>query len=111
MKGVDRAGMSLFLTFFAALLLLGSLSAAKSPPVSGCSMGGSMDGSLPDDHEKMDCCTPDCTMASAAALPGSVPLCALVIGPDRDLTWIKAADRLPSVVLHSDDPPPRTYFS
>lgn len=103
--------MRLLLTIFAALLLLGSPGAAKSPPVSGCSMGGSMDGGAPDDHAKMDCCTPDCTMASAAALPGSVPLSALVIDPDRDLTWVKAADRLPSVVLHSDDPPPRTFFS
>lgn len=103
--------MRLFLTVFAALLLLGSPGAAKSPPVSGCSMGGTMDTGAPDDHAKMDCCTPDCTMASAAALPGSVPLGGGVFGPDRDLTWVKAADRLPSIVLRGDDPPPRTFFS
>ena len=103
--------MRLFLIIFAALLLLGSPGAAKSPPVSSCSMGGTMDGGAPDDHAKMDCCTPDCTMASAAALPGSVPFQAGILGLDRALTWTKAIDRLPSVVLGGDDPPPRTFFS
>lgn len=100
--------MKLILAILIALSLIGSPGAAIAAPSASCTMAGA-DGGMAADHEKMDCCSPECaTPCPSAVLPMSglgedgVELVAIA-------DWQPLSGRLPSILLPTDDPPPRTF--
>ena len=102
--------MKFILAILIALSLIGSPGAARAAPSVSCTMAGADEGTSAD-HEKMGCCTPDCaTPAPAAVLPAGglhrdlVKPVALVDGPQEP-------GSLPSIILSTDDPPPRAFFA
>ena len=101
----------LFIGVLAAVALAFSPAAAASAMTApsampGCTMNGHMPAK-PADHAKMDCCTPFCQVAAAAALlpelsPAGEPLKSDGARHDR-----AAADELSSFTSSGLDPPPR----
>ena len=105
----------LLLAIFCALgLALAPVTANAAAAPSGTMPGCTMDGKMPHkpvDHSKMDCCTPACQIASAAALlpqpfAGSEPLIR-----DGALHRRASAKTLASFISAGLDPPPRTILS
>ena len=100
--------MKLILAILIALSLIGSPGAATAAPSESCTMTGA-DGGMAADHEKMDCCSPEC----AAPCPSAVlPLADLGedgAAPVAIADWQAVPGRLPSILLSSDDPPPKTF--
>lgn len=113
-----------FILLLASLsLVLGPAAAASAPVGSAaaqteCSMAeAEMDMDMGTgmgtggDHDRMDCCTPQCTAPAAAAVLGPNDL-----GPDF---YAEAASRLlilrdamlPSVSPAATDPPPRLHLT
>lgn len=100
--------MKLILAILIALSLIGSPGAATAAPSVSCTMSGADEG-MAADHEKMDCCSPEC----AAPCPSAVlPMSDFdengteVVG----LTdWRAVPGSLPSILLSTDDPPPRAF--
>ena len=105
----------LFLSCLVALSMLAgapAMAALTAQPVqaSECSMAGQAQDRSPK-HEKMACCTSDCTMTGAAALaqrdivpppspePASAPL------------FLIPVTKLDSVDITAVDPPPRTRLT
>ena len=102
--------MKFILAILIALSLIGSPGAARAEPSVSCTMAGA-DNGMAADHEKMGCCTPECaTPAPAAVLPNAdvdgdaVEPVALVDGQPEP-------GGLPSIILSTDDPPPRAFFA
>lgn len=101
----------LFIGVLAAVALAFSPAAAASAMTApsampGCTMNGHMPAK-PADHAKMDCCTPFCQAAAAAALlpelsPAGEPLKSDGARHDR-----AAVDELSSFTSSGLDPPPR----
>ncbi len=102
--------MKLILAIFIALSLIGSPGAATAAPSVSCTMAGADEG-VAADHEKMDCCSPECaTPCPSAVLP--------MLGFDEDgkerialASWQPVVGSLPSILLSMDDPPPKTFFA
>lgn len=105
----------LILSCLVALSLLGSAPAvaAMEAPSAALSGGGTMadsvsgmpDGPMP--HDKMPCCTSDCTMTGTAGLmePGGVALGAHE--PVKAPLGMAPVKQLDSLDLATVDPPPR----
>lgn len=106
------------------VILLTSLSLAFSPAAAAVAPGASgaaqaecsmsqleMDMGMGADHDKMPCCTPQCTVpASAAVLGGSDPAPANVAEGGTPLRFPRDA-MLPSVSPAATDPPPRLHLT
>jgi|GEM_PF-4498585 len=102
--------MKFILAILIALSLIGSPGAARAAPSASCSMAGADEGTAAD-HEKMGCCTPDCaTPAPAAVLPAN-GLHADPVEPVALLDSKPEPSRLPSIIVWTDDPPPRAFFA
>ncbi len=100
--------MKLILAILIALSLIGSPGAAIAAPSVSCTMAGADDG-MAADHEKMDCCSPECaTPCPSAVLPMS-GLGEDGAEPVTIAAWQPVAGSLPSILLSMDDPPPRTF--
>lgn len=102
--------MKLIMALLIALSLIGSPGAARAAPSVGCTMAGAEEGMAPD-HDRMSCCTPDCaTSAPAALLPGA-DVDGDAVGPVALLNTQPEPGSLPSIILSTDDPPPRACFA
>ena len=102
--------MRFILAILIALSLIGSPAAAPAAPSVSCTMAGADEGTAAD-HEKMDCCTPDCAApAPAAVLPGA-DLDRDPLAPIALLDGQPEPGSLPSIILSTDDPPPRAFFA
>lgn len=105
-----RIPMKFILALLIALSLIGSPGAAKAAASETCTMVGASEG-FAADHEKMGCCTPECaTPVPAAVLPdGGSHGDPIKPGPLLEASLV--AGRLPSIILTTDDPPPRSFFA
>ena len=100
--------MRLILALLIALSLIGSPGGATAAPSLSCTMAGADEG-MAADHEKMDCCSPECaTPCPAAVLPMSD---FDEDGTDRVAStgWQIVPGSLPSILLPTEDPPPRAF--
>lgn len=105
----------LFLLLTSLSLMLSPAAAAVTTDMGGaveCSMtAAEMDMDAVADHDKMDCCTPQCTAPTAAAVLASAER-APEIAPEADSLLPLARDSmLPSVNPAANDPPPRLRLS
>lgn len=90
------------------LSLIGSPSAARTPPSLSCTMPGAAQG-MAVDHDKMACCTPDC---ATPCPPAVLPVGAFDHEPVEPLAivgWRPTAANFRSIKPSMVDPPPRTY--
>ena len=103
------------------VILLTSLSLLLSPATAAvgsgaaqaeCSMSAAeMDMGTGADHDKMDCCTPQCTAPAAAAVLASSDR-GPDISPEGDSRLQFPRDAmLPSVSPAATDPPPRLHLA
>ena len=102
--------MKFILAILIALSLIGSPGAARAAPSLSCTMAGADEGTAAD-HEKMGCCTPDCATPAPAAV---LPVGDLNSDPVEPVALLDAQPEpgtLPSIILSTDDPPPRTFFA
>ncbi|ODP37427.1 hypothetical protein BFL28_17900 [Sphingomonas turrisvirgatae] len=105
-----RIVMKLIVAILIALSFIGSPGAARAAPSVSCTMAGADEGMAPD-HKKMRCCTPDCaTPAPAAVLPGA-DVDEDAVEPVALLNRQPEPGSLPSIILSTDDPPPRAFFA
>lgn len=105
-----RIVMKLIVAILIALSMIGSPGAARAAPSVSCTMAGADEGMTPD-HEKVGCCTPDCaTPAPAAVLPGA-DVDEDAVDPFALLNARPEPGSLPSIILSTDDPPPRAFFA
>ena len=89
-------------------LTAGAIAAPAAMP--GCTMGEHMPAK-PVDHSKMDCCTPACQIAPAAALLPAPASTDARLGPNRGLHIRPAIAAVASFSPSALDPPPRIRFS
>lgn len=102
--------MKFFLAILIAVALIGSPGAATAAPSVSCTMAGADDG-LAADHEKMACCTPECATPAPAALLPANDLDRSPVEPVAVLNGRPELGSLPSIILSTDDPPPRAFFA
>lgn len=102
--------MKLILALLVALSLIGSPGVAVASPPVDCTMTA-MGKDMAADHEKMGCCTPNCAVASPAAL---LPASGSQGGPVEHVSgayWPPVAGGRRATMLLTEDPPPRTFFA
>lgn len=102
--------VKLIVAILIALSLIGSPGAANAAPSESCTMAGADEG-MAADHEKMDCCTPECATPCPTAVLADMDLHHDDVKPVRLLDWRPAETGLPSVLPPLDDPPPRAFFA
>ena len=111
-KGVIR----FFILLLASLSLVLSPAAAASAPAGNeatqaqCSMAEAemdMDMGTGGDHDKMDCCTPQCTAPAVAAVLGPNDLGPDIYAEGGSRLLFPRGAMLPSVSPAATDPPPR----
>lgn len=102
--------MKLIVAILIALSLIGSPGAARAAPSVSCTMAGADEG-MAADHEKMGCCTPDCATPAPAALLPSGDINSDPVEPVALLSGQSEPGSLPSIILSTDDPPPRAFFA
>ena len=98
--------LKLILAIVIALSLVGIPGQAQSAPSANCTMPGADSGSAAD-HEKMGCCTPDCTTPCPPALLPSGALDAAPVEPGAIAVWLPTQCGLTSSNPAAADPPPR----
>lgn len=96
----------MILAILIALSLVASPGPAFAAPSPACSMPGAGTGN-PVDHDKMDCCTPDCAVSCPAAVVPAGNLPGPTAPPTGDLAWAPVATDLHSIDPAALDPPPR----
>lgn len=102
--------MKFILAILVALSLIGSPGAARAAPSVSCTMVGADEG-MASDHEKMACCTPDCATPAPAAVLPVADVDEDVVEPVELLAAQPEQGSLPSIILSTDDPPPRPFFA
>lgn len=119
MIGIIRHGSGV-IRFFVLLLtslslMLSPAAAAVTPDMGGaveCSMSAAeMDMGTGADHDKMDCCTPQCTAPAAAAVLASGDRSPEIFPEAASLLPLARDSMLPSVNPAATDPPPRLRLS
>jgi hypothetical protein len=98
----------LLLSILLALALIGSPAAAAAPTAPDCTMTGMTGMPAKPAKSKMDCCTPGCLFASAAAVLPDEPNGEALAGRAAAATWPLASAGVHSVTPSALDPPPRT---
>lgn len=102
--------MKFILAILIALSLIGSPGAARAEPSASCTMAGADEG-MAADHEKMGCCTPECATPAPAAVLPNADVDGDPVEPVALLDGQPEPGGLPSIILSTDDPPPRAFFA
>lgn len=110
MEPYDRGVHRLLLSVLLAFALIGAPAAAAAPPVTDCTMTG-MAGmpAKPAKSSRMDCCTPGCLFAAAAAVLPADPAGDGPAAAPAALDWPLTVAGSNSVTPSALDPPPRTF--
>ena len=106
--GVTRLFIAVLCAFGLALSPMVTEAAVAAPSgMPGCTMDQQQMPAKPADHSKMDCCTPACQIAAAAALLPERNSADILQKADGALHERNAVKELASFTASGLDPPPR----